>query len=172
MTNRTRGNALILVLVALAVLSLLAVAAIRFTGTSRDAAIAKNRGDQVQSCVEVARRFLLSQLPTQPLSPNPGAGDINPADSTVTFERVLPDDPTDAGRSIVATAHFNDPVKKPTIVGISALSIGSSKRQIRDVANNLGPATLGGQNYRVVVRCIEPGTTRASELEFAFRYGI
>lgn len=166
----TRGNALLMVLVALAVLSLLAVGAIRFTSVNRDAARAKDRGDRVASCVEVARRYLIAQLPANPLGA--ADGEINPGDETVTFERILPDNEVDLERSRAYTGHITNPVAQPTIVAISPMSLGSSRRQIRDIANNLGPQTLGGRNYRVVVSCVEPGTTRATELEFAFRFGI
>lgn len=169
MNLRNRGNALIVVMVSLAVLLLLVVAAIRFTGTSRDSAQAKNKGDQLQSCAEVARRYLLTQLPVNPFSPT--SGELSPT-PTLTFERVLPDNAVTAERSRAMSGHYNQTSPSATIVGISALSVGSSRKQIRDIANNLGPATLGGQNYRVVVKCIEPNTTRESELEFAFRYGI
>lgn len=172
MTSRgsLRGNALVVVLVAIAVMSLLAVGAIRFTGANRDAAGARDRAEKVASCTEVARKYLLSQLPKNALSPT--ATEINPADSTVQFERVLPDSTVASERSTAATAHYGLPARKATIVGVSPLAVGAARRQVRDVANSLGPGTLGGQYYRVVVRCIEPGTTRESELEFSFRYGI
>ena len=77
-----------------------------------------------------------------------------------------------AWQSKMATGHYGTAVKSATIVGVSPLAVGAARKQVRDVANSLGPGTLGGQYYRVVVRCIEPGTTRESELEFSFRYGI
>lgn len=173
--NRRRspqGNALIVVLVSVAVLTLLVVAAIRFTGGNHDAAVMKNRSDQMSSCAEVARRYLLSQLPVNALSP--ASNELNPADTTVQFERIIPDADADdaARRSVIATGHIGQPARAATIVGVAPLSMGAARKQVRDLANSLGPGTLGGQYYRVVVRCIEPGSTRASELEFSFRYGI
>lgn len=164
-----RGNALIIVLVAIAVLSLLAVGAIRFTGGNRDAALARDRAEKVGSCAEVARKYLLSQLPKNALSPT--STEINPADNTVQFTRVLPDTPVTAEQSKMGTGHYATD-GGATIVGVSPLAVGAARKQVRDIANSLGPGTLGGQYYRVVVRCIEPGTTRESELEFSFRYGI
>lgn len=165
-----RGNALIVVLVSVAILTLLVVAAIRFTGGNRDAAVMKNRSDQMASCSEVARRYLMAQLPVNPLSPT--QNEINPADTTVQFERILPDNDEAAKRSVIATGHVGTVARAATIVSIAPLSVGAARKQVRDISNSLGPSTLGGQYYRVVVRCIEPGSTRASELEFSFRYGI
>jgi hypothetical protein len=145
-----QGNALVVVMVAIAVLTILVVGAIRFTGTNHDAAVMKNRSDQMGSCADAARRYLIAQLPVNPLSPS--ATELNPADTTVQFERIVP--------------------RQATIVSIAPLAVGAARKQVRDIANSLGPGTLGGQYYRVVVRCIEPGSTRASELEFSFRYGI
>ncbi len=165
-----RGNALIVVLVSVAVLTLLVVAAIKFTGGNHDAAMMKNRGDQMASCAEVARRYLMAQLPVNPLSPT--TSELNPADTTVQFERILPDNDIASKRSVIATGHVGTVARAATIVSVAPLSVGAARKQVRDVANSLGPGTLGGQYYRVVVRCIEPGSTRASELEFSFRYGI
>lgn len=165
-----RGNALVVVLVAIAVLTVLVVGAIRFTGTNHDAAVMKNRSDQMGTCAEAARRYLLAQLPVNPLSPT--ATELNPADTTVQFERVVPDTNDAARRSVMATGHVSTPARQATIIGVAPLAVGAARKQVRDVANSLGPGTLGGQYYRVVVRCIEPGSTRASELEFSFRYGI
>lgn len=166
----TRGNVLIVVLISLTILTLLVVSAIKFTGTNRDAARSKDGANRVSSCAEAARRYLMAQLPINPLSPNPN--DINPADSTISFERVIPDSTVAAERSQMGTGHIGAAATSPTIIGISALSVGAARNQVRDLANTVAPGTLGGQYYRVVVRCIEPGTTRESELEFSFRYGI
>lgn len=165
-----RGNALVVVLISIAILTVLVVAAIRFTGTNRDAAIMKNKADQMASCAEVARRYLIAQLPINPLSP--AGNELNPGDTTVQFERVLPDTTDGPRRSVIATGHIDTPARAATIVGIAPVSVGAARKQVRDISNSLGPSTLGGQYYRVVVRCIEPGSTRASELEFSFRYGI
>lgn len=161
---------MIVVMVSVAILTLLVVSAIRFTGGNHDAAVMKNRGDQMASCAEVARRYLMAQLPVNPLSPT--QNELNPADTTVQFERILPDNDDATKRSVIGTGHLDSPAHAATIVSIAPLSVGAARKQVRDVANSLGPGTLGGQYYRVVVRCIEPGTTRASELEFSFRYGI
>lgn len=165
-----QGNALVVVMVAIAVLTILVVGAIRFTGTNHDAAVMKNRSDQMGSCADAARRYLIAQLPVNPLSP--GATELNPADTTVQFERIVPDTDDAARRSVMATGHLGSPARQATIVSIAPLAVGAARKQVRDIANSLGPGTLGGQYYRVVVRCIEPGSTRASELEFSFRYGI
>ncbi|MBF5042815.1 hypothetical protein FGE12_10460 [Aggregicoccus sp. 17bor-14] len=154
-----RGSALLLTLVALAVLGVLVVGAIQFTGTNRMAAVSKMRGDRVSACAETARRYLLAKLRLYNLDP-----------TSLRLEQTLMDDAVASRRSVMTTTHYGDPNGQATVVAVSASSVSSSRGQARDLANRLVPPTMGGAYYRVVVMCKEEG--RSSELEFLFRYGL
>ncbi len=156
------GNALLVALIALAVLMVLVVGAIRFTGANRDAAVAKAKGDQLSSCADSARRYLLSQLRTSGV-----------AVTDLTLNTSLPDDQAAGSQLKMLTAHYGSSTPTPTAVLVPGASMGAARRQARDLSNVLpASALLGGQYYRIVVKCQEPGTTRETELEFTFRHGI
>lgn len=154
-----RGSALLVTLIAMAVLGVLVVGAIQFTGTNRAAAIAKMRGDRVSACAETARRYLLSKLRVYGV-------DV----TSLTLEQTLMDDAVASRRSTMTTTHYSEPNAQATVVAVSASSVSSSRGQARDLANRLVKPTLGGAYYRVVVMCKEEN--RSSELEFLFRYGL
>jgi hypothetical protein len=160
LSNR-RGSALLVAMIALAVLMIMVVGAITFTGSNREGAAAKARGDRVAACADTAKRYLLSRLRT-----------FNVPVTGLVLNDTLPDT-TDPNPSRLLTAHYGQTTGSPaTIVAISAGQFGTSGSQVRDVAN-AAPASgiLGGQYYRVVVKCRETAT-RESELEFVFRHGI
>lgn len=154
-----RGSALLITLIAMSVLGVLVVGAIRFTGTNRAAAVAKMRGDRVAACAETARRYLLSRLRVYGV-------DV----TSLTLEQTLMDDEVAARRSTMTTTHYDEPNAQATVVAVAASSVSSSRGQARDLANRLVQPTLGGAYYRVVVMCKEEH--RSSELEFLFRYGL
>ena len=154
-----RGNVLLVTVISLAVLMVLVAGAIRFTGTNREAAAIKLRGDRTNSCVEIARRYLLSRLKVYGL---------NPADQQ--FDVKLMDELTEAERSRIKTAHLGQTNLEPVGIASSA-SFGASRRSVRDSSNVIAPGTLGGQFYRVAVKC-EEANGRETELEFVFRYGL
>jgi hypothetical protein len=166
-----RGNALLVTMIALAVLLVLSVGAIRFTGTNREAAAAKTRGDQVSACAQTARKYLLSRMRVYG----------NQATQVKLVSETLLDDATATKRSVIDTAHYGK-VQSPTgstadsTAVVEASAFAAASRQVRDLANTSPTSgTLGGQYYRVVVKCAEPGnagTMRESEVEFLFRYGI
>ncbi len=163
-TSRERGSVLLFAVIALAILMVVVAGAIAFTGTNRDAAAAKNRGDKVTACADVARRHVLARLRHFEQS-------VNPTD--LVFKGVLPDATDEAHKTEMMTAHYGDVVEKPTIVQVDAAEFGAAADQVRDIANVLpGAGTLGGQYYRIVVKCREPNSTRESELEFVFRHGV
>lgn len=154
-----RGSALLITLIAMGVLGVLVVGALRFTGTNRAAAVAKMRGDRVSACAETARRYLLSRLRVYGV-------DV----SGLTLEQTLMDDAVASRRSTMTTTHYDEPNAQATVVAVSASSVSSSRGQARDLSNRLVKPTLGGAYYRVVVMCKEQ--SRSSELEFLFRYGL
>ncbi len=156
-----RGSALLVAMIALAVLMILVVGAIQFTGTNQQASIAKSQGDRTSACAETARRFLLSRLRT-----------FSMGLSGLTLVRTSPDAKETAHRSTMMTGHYGDTAAQPTIQVVSASDFGASLRQVRDLANAAPESsTLGGQYYRVVMVCNEPGG-RAAETEFVFRHGL
>jgi hypothetical protein len=154
-----RGSALLITLISLAVLGVLVLGAIQFTGTNRLAAVSKMRGDRVSACADTARRYLLSRLRVYGLDP-----------TSLTLEQTLMDDAVAQRRSTMTTTHYNEPNAQATVVAVSASSVSSARGQARDLANRLVSPTMGGAYYRVVVMCKEEN--RASELEFLFRYGL
>ena len=160
--NRTRrGNALIMVLIALAILMMMVAAAIQFTGTNREAATAKSRGDEMQACATVARKMLVSKLRT-----------FGVPTSSLTLNSKLPDEQAAGKQRQVYTGHFGATAAEPVIVNLQSSSMGASRDQVRDVANTLASTTLGGNYYRVIVTCHHPDSNAESELEFTFRHGI
>jgi len=160
-TLRAGGNALLVTMIALAVLMVLVVGALRFTGTNREAAAAKMKGDASQACADAARRYLMAKFRTFGV---PIEG--------LTLDNTIPDSPIVANRTRILTAHYDSLTSEPTIVAVSAQSMGQSRRQVRDMSNVPAGTTLGGRYYRVVVKCRDAVSRRESELEFTFRHGI
>lgn len=160
-TCKARGSALLVTLIALAVLMLIVVAAVQFTGTNREGAGSKLRSDELTACAESARRYLTAQLQVadQPLA---GAVDMQIVDQSAVSERTSLQmahyDQTDAGMANFAP--------------VSGQMMGSTRKGARDLANSApSQTTLGGSYYRVVMKCRDRGA-RESEVEFLFRFGI
>ena len=158
---RTRGNALIVTLVALAVLMMIVAAAIQFTGTNREASISKARADEVQACATTGRKVLLSKLRTFGVSP-----------TNLTVNDNFPDTQASSTDKVMRTAHFDNTGTEPVIVKLDSKLMGASRYQVRDMANTLAQSTLGGDYYRVVVTCRNPSSNAQSEVEFTFRHGL
>lgn len=157
-----RGNALMMTLIAISVLTLLVCGAIQFTNYNREATAEKLRGDRVSACADAARRHLLSRLK---LLNNP---------SLKFFKAELIDDPDPEARSVMKTGHYDpQPMVDNSVAVVSARLMGEGDNQARDIANIApsGDGTLGGKYYRVVVKCQE-ASGRESEVEFLFRYGL
>jgi hypothetical protein len=160
----TRGSALAITLIALAVLLLLVVGAITFTGRNRTAAVATVRNEQVEACAETARRYLLSRMQVYGAFASPI--------QDLKLEQVLLDDAAPGDRSTMRTGHFGaNPPGSGTTAVLSSNSFGSAKDQVSDAANTLREGLGSGGYYRVVVMCDEPGG-RQAETEFVFRFGI
>lgn len=161
-TRAPRGNALMMTLIAISVLTLLVCGAIQFTNSNREATAEKLRGDRVSACADAARRHLLSRLK---LLNNP---------SLKFFKAELIDDPDPEARSVMKTGHHDpQPMVDNSVAVVSARLMGEGDNQARDIANIApsGDGTLGGKYYRVVVKCQE-ASGRESEVEFLFRYGL
>lgn len=162
-----RGNALITTLIAVAVLMILVVGAIQFTNSNREASAEKLRGDRVGACADAARRHLLARLKL--------LGSLN---ELTEFNVTLIDDPDAAARSTMVAKHYSSDtstgtVNNPTVVSVSSVAMGAANKQARDMSNITtgSNGTLGGGYYRVVLKCKE-SSSRESEVEFLFRYGL
>ncbi|QRK13222.1 hypothetical protein JQX13_26240 [Archangium violaceum] len=157
-----RGNALLLTLIANAVLLVLVVGAIQFTRFNREASTERLRGEGVSTCADVARRHLLARLKLY------GSSSI-----FQLLDTQLIDDPDPQARTSMVTGHYGSVGAQPTVVVVNPEQMGASDRQVRDIVNiaPAGGGFLGGQYYRVVVKCQE-GSGRESEVEFLFRYGL
>ncbi|WNG38982.1 hypothetical protein F0U60_39305 [Archangium minus] len=162
-TRVPRGNALLLTVIAIAVLMVLVGGAIQFTNRNREASAEKLRGDRVNVCAEAARRHLLSRLSL-----------FQATGSLQILDTRLIDDPDPDARSRMTTGHYGNDTAVATVKTVDAVTMGAAGRQARDMANAApSSATLGGQYYRVVVKCEESsGGGRESEVEFLFRYGL
>jgi type II secretory pathway component PulK len=163
-TMQRNGNILLVTLIALAVASLMVVAAIQFTGVNRRGAASQLRGDQISSCAEAARRYLISKLDALHM----------PVTELKVNER-LPDNEDLEHQTYMMTAHYGGDAGTNTISVVSSSAIGQARSQVREMSN-VAPSstTLGGQYYRVVMKCQESSEEggRESELEFVFRYGM
>ncbi len=167
----SRGNSLMVTLIALAVLMVLVVGAIRFTGTNREAAVTKLKGDRMAACAETARRTLLAQLRLQGTV---AVTDLELDSVNHTAYTRLPDEPAPAKRTVMGPSHYgDDPLTAPRVISvISPKSMGAT--QTINLSNVLLESSIGGgQYYRVVMKCQEAvGDQRESEVEFVFKYGL
>jgi hypothetical protein len=159
--RRLRGNALLITIIALAVLMVLVVGAIRFTGTNREGAAAKLRGDKNEACAEVARRYLMSRLSIYSAPSLGTSGSLTLVDSANPAER-----------SVISSGHYSGVDGGPGVALVPNNQFSWAKQEVDDTANTLKNSGLGyGQTYRVTVKCSEPNNLRESEVEFVFRYG-
>ena len=161
-TLRMRGNALLMTLIALAVLMMIVAAAIQFTGTNREAAVSKARADELQACANTGRKLILSKLRTFG----------TPTGGLTLATVILPDSASAGAHKELRTAHYDSLALQPVVVKLDSTVMGSSRYQVRDVANTISQTTLGGQYYRVIVTCRHPVSNAQSEVEFTFRHGI
>lgn len=155
-----RGSALLIAMIAMAVLALLVAGAISFSGANRQAAAASNKADATAACADTARRHLLARLRTYNI-------DVE----ALQFQQALPDAKADPDKSQILTGHFRDVGAQATVVKVKSEQFSGASRQVRDMANMTSSGSLGGNYYRVVVKCQQPGN-REAELEFVFRHGI
>lgn len=166
---KPRGSALIIAILGVAMLIIITAAALTWSGSGKEAAGRKVEADRLAACADSARRYILAQLALTGVSP-----------TSLALSRVLPDEFADAGsdrQTQILSGHYSTAsasgaTPAATVVAISSASMGGSDQGARDLANALpGSATLGGQYYRVVVKC-RASPTREAEYEYVFRYGI
>jgi len=166
-----RGNSLMVTLIAHAVLMVLVVGAIRFTGTNREAAVVKLKGDRMAACAETARRTLIAQLRITG-SVAVTALELDSVNGTA-YAR-LPDEAAVGNRTIMGPSHYDtDPLTAPRVISVISPKAMGSPQSI-NISNVLLESSVGGgQFYRVVMKCREAiGEQRESEVEFVFKYGL
>lgn len=156
-----RGSALLIALIAIGVLMVLVVAAIQFTGTNREGAVAKLRADELAACAESAKRLVFNQI---------GTASTSLHGSTFRFE--LPDRVTASERTVIVSGHYGDADGGAILEQVAASVIGSNNRGARDLANSLPmSASSGGLPYKTMVTCRDR-VGREAEVEFLFRFGF
>jgi hypothetical protein len=171
-----RGQAMMVTLIALTVLMLIVMAAIRFTGTTREAAVSKLRGDKISACAEAARAYVLSRFQMFGVQATDGT---LVAHGSTPIEAVVPSTGVTADQMRMMTGHVGSTTAGLTIAGVAASSVASTSSDVRDLANAAPSSRTFGQTYNVVVKCQEPippgagsdYVPRESEVEFQFRFG-
>lgn len=171
---KSRGHILLMVMIALAVLMVIVVGAIQFTGRNRQAAQSQLSSAAVTACAEAARQYLLGRLKVN--------GITQTAPLTDPLQVTVKDDATGTSQSLLLTGHYDSangppPPVTTTVVATSAQQIGVTSHQARDMSNVIADPFAGGQFLRAVVLCRQPtnssGTSfREAELEFLFRAGF
>jgi hypothetical protein len=168
-----RGSVMIFAVAAVAILLLMVVAVVKWSGGAGQAVTAKVSGDRMDACAQAARRYLLSQL---------SLNGVNATEVTIPAEGAtgpvtIPDAVNAADQTRIYTGHYTEspsgtPSAETTISLVSGGAMGASRQQVRDLTNALpGSSVLGGQYFRVVVKCRQ-SDNRESEYEFVFRYGM
>ncbi len=155
-----RGSSLLVTMIALAVLLVIVVGAIRFTGVNREGAAAKLLGDERSACADVARAYVLSRLQLTGV----------PASAFPIDER-LPDAPAAADQTRVLSAHYDSTVAGLTLATVEASEFSESASGVREASNTISKSGSFGQYYRVVAKCRD-ARGRESETEMVFRYGL
>lgn len=170
-SRRERGSILVVAVVVVAVLSTLAAAAISFSSTEYSAARVYTSGDELVSCADAGRQYLLSKF--KMLGPPPTnlqlSARLDTADSTACSNTASPP----SGGRCARGGHIGQ--RDVTVKGVRVIpssSVADSRRNARDLTNVITtPNSLGGQYYQLVVHC-EDDRGRETEVEFALRFGL
>ncbi len=157
-TLSPRGNALIISIIVVLVMSVLAVGIIRFSSREVAGAIASKKLAASSSCAEAARAYIMSGWnaldPTNPI-------DRPPLD--VTLESATP--------TVIRGGHYGQTgVTRVQIVKTNPNMVGPMNK-VGDLTNRIGDTA---NVYRVVVHCVQ-GTgddARELELEYAVNFGL
>jgi hypothetical protein len=156
-----QGNAILFVAIALAVLALIGVAAVEFTGRDLGASRQHQRASSIERCALSARSWILSQSSSGVTTVPPG--------STL---RVNMDSQGDTV-TMVADAHVDGTLDaKPRI---PPAPLGGIAAQLSDMTGRIrAQKGLGGGIYTAIcsdsdVRWADGGGGRTFEVEFAFQ---
>jgi hypothetical protein len=159
-------------MISIAVLMVLVVGALRFTGTNRESAVVKLRADRMVSCGEAARRYLLSRLQANRVS----VTSLQQIGVGQTFVR-LPDDPTPGNRTFIAPVHYDTPPTDVITAWTTGVGVANgappTEKSVMDEANVIRTRNVTGVYFRVVLKCREAtggSDPREAEVEFLFRH--
>lgn len=154
-----RGVSLILVLIAIALLTLLVAGAVAFTGSERAAAGAETNADTLSACTQAARNLFLANLRV-------AQGNA----ANVAFDVALGLDGGD--RPSLRTGHFSG--SSATLLSVTRLTdntIGGMRNTL-DLSNSVGTPQVVAGFYRVAVLCEARPSGPQKEMEFVVRVGL
>lgn len=166
-----RGSVLLLVVVLLAVLSLLAAAALSFSRSELGAVKNERSGDELLSCADAGRQYVLSRFSTgnSPTKLTAVNVNLNADLSNEALSKCPEDKSVPADARCMRSGHLGQVVTGVTAVQGSA---GGSRRALRDLSNSIGLNTLGeGVPYKITVHCLDENG-RGTEVEFVVRFGL
>jgi hypothetical protein len=165
-----RGSGLLLAIVTVLVITVIGVAAIRFTSRELAGATAARQNDALVSCAEAGRQLLLNQFRGVGLAP------------TSISALNVPLDAQSGGSVSVVGGHVDQAVSSVQVDQVKVLpagTFGQSRGSTSDLTNIIGGlGNLGaGAPYRVLVHCIDHGQSdgtggRQLEVEFGVQFGI
>ncbi len=164
-----RGSVLLLVVVLLAVVMVLSMAAIGFSGSERGAASSFRSSEELVACADAGRQYLLSRFRLIGSAPT----QLSPTDQRLDLAGLPGCDggvPGDDSRCI-RSGHLGE---SATVSGVRLVPQVTHGRRssARDLTNVVAPSSsLGGQTYQVVVHC-EDARGSESEVEFTLRFGL
>jgi len=161
MRTTQRGSALLTAVVAVLVITVIAVGIIRFSGRESAGATATSLDHRVRACAEAARLQLLAQFHALGFQP-----------STVQALN-LPLGTTAANGPIVARGgHYDTPVGNIVIDQVTYLpeTAGGPVTTARDLTSVSSRVGQGGRPVKVVVHCVDG--SRQLEVEFGIRFGL
>ncbi len=155
--RQERGNALLVSVIVVLVMTVASVGVIRYASREVAGATAAKRQAALASCAEAARALLMSQwkvLGTQGM-------DLQPLNITVD----------DATPTQVLGGHYGDvDIAGVQVIKLNPLTVGSSY-QANDITNKIADQV---QPYRVLVHCRQGSgvDAREFEVEFGVSFGL
>lgn len=168
-THRTpRGSTLLVAVILLAVLSVVAVAAVRLSSEERRNASAKARYDALEACARAAQAQVWAEIAKYGPTYLKG-GNLVPAPAA------LP-----GGVTVRAPAHYSDMTADTGSVQVQQVVLGFDKGvsdgkvvDSTDLTNRAAAldALNDGKAYRVVARCKDQ-KDRELEIEFSMRFTL
>ncbi len=161
-----RGSALVLAMVVVLVITVIAVAMIRFSARELAGATSARQNSALVACAEAGRQVLLSQFRSIGIAP-----------TSLQALNVQLDGASGATRAVGGHVDSNVQVQQVTV--LPTATFGVQRNSVRDLSNIItGAGQLGGTPYRIVVHCQDHGTAgdpasgRQLEVEFGLRFGI
>ena len=160
-----RGNAMLMSLVVVLVITAAGIATVRFASREVAGAYAMRKGATLDACAETARALLMSQwklLGTYAQAVPPVSIVLETASQTTIRGGHYDQDPSSSsywtGQSWVNNVQ---------VVPLNPLTVGGAY-QVNDITNRIADMA---QPYRVVVHCTQ-ADGRETEVEFAVQWGL